>query len=255
MSACLISLGSNLGKRKIHLRTALQLLDETDGVRVVRASSYVGTRPIGGPSGQRDFLNAAAVIETKLSPLELLRTAQSVEQALGRIRVERWGSRTLDIDLLLYDDLVLHAADLEIPHPRFVVRQFMLQPAAEIAGDWVYPINGWTVQRLLANLSDTPRSVAIYSSVEGATTALELGLRSQALSAWKFVDCGSEARLPSVTSRFAVMLTSDTRANLEKVAELSSLACHPEMCPAIWVVGDSPAAAVAEVVAACQASG
>ena len=96
-------------------------------------------RPIGGPAGQEPFLNAAALLETSLPPAELLARLQRIELHLGRTRETRWAARTLDLDLLLYDNLVLNTPYLTLPHPRMAFRRFVLEPAAEVAPEMAHP--------------------------------------------------------------------------------------------------------------------
>jgi 2-amino-4-hydroxy-6-hydroxymethyldihydropteridine diphosphokinase len=132
-----IGLGSNLGDRRGYLEQALSLLRETPGIEVLRVSSFFETAPVGGPAGQGPYLNAAAAIRTSLPPTDLLKRLLAIESACGRVRAERFGPRTLDLDLLLYGDVVLDSADLTVPHPRLHERLFVLQPLAEIAaGAW-----------------------------------------------------------------------------------------------------------------------
>lgn len=135
-----VALGSNLGDREATLAAGLRALDATAGVRVVRVSSWYATRPVGGPAGQGDYLNGAAEVVTTLSPEELLAALHAVETALGRERREKDGPRTLDLDLLLYDDLVRPSPDPVVPHPRMHERLFVLQPLAEIAPGVVHPV-------------------------------------------------------------------------------------------------------------------
>lgn len=249
MAKCLLGLGSNVGERDRTVRNALALMHQTPGIRVSSVSSLMETKPVGGPSEQPEFINAAAIVDSPLLPWELLDAAQRVEQALGRVRQERWGPRTLDIDLLLYDDLVLQAAELEIPHPRFAVRRFMLGPAAEIAPNWIYPINGWTVERLLRNLSDSPRRVALYNAVNSAAS-LKHELQRHGLAGWEFLDCGSSAHLPQRPSRFAVVLAP--AGQNKRSDDFAKLSRHPEMCPLLWLTEDSHAAP--QIAAACSAT-
>src|SRR4051794_25822954 len=103
----LIGLGSNLGDRKANIDLAIAALSETPGVTVRAISSYHETAPVGGPGGQGAFLNAAASLDTALDPHALLRHLQQMENRAGRVRSVRWGERTLDLDLLLFGDLVL----------------------------------------------------------------------------------------------------------------------------------------------------
>ena len=129
----LIGLGSNLGDRRATLLRAIEELNATPGVSVVKVSSFHETEPVGGPPGQGPYLNAAACIETTLEPPALLHRLQEIEARNGRVRTVRWGERTLDLDLLLYDDRIVETPELTIPHPRMADRRFVLEPLAEIA--------------------------------------------------------------------------------------------------------------------------
>lgn len=160
----LIGLGSNLGDRKALLDGAVAALAETPGVTPRGISSYRETPPVGGPSGQGAFLNAAAALETSLGPEELLEVLHTIEASAGRARVVRWGERTLDLDLLLYGDLVVETPRLRVPHPRMALRRFVLAPLADVAPDATDPVTGRTVRELLANLDRRPSYVAIANA-------------------------------------------------------------------------------------------
>ena len=133
MSTAFIGLGANLGDRSATLSAALDRLDRVEGIRVVTRSSFHETAPVGGPAGQPMYLNAAAKLETTLEPHALLSVLQQIELEFGRQRLERWGPRTLDLDLLLYDSLVIETPELTLPHPLMHERPFVLAPLAEIA--------------------------------------------------------------------------------------------------------------------------
>ncbi len=126
-----IALGSNLGDRERHLRGALAGLAERGDVRVLRCSTFIETAPVGG-GPQPMFLNAAAEIDTLLTPRVLLARLQALEALHGRLRLTPGGPRTLDLDLLLYRDVFIREADLVVPHPRMWERDFVLRPLAEI---------------------------------------------------------------------------------------------------------------------------
>jgi 2-amino-4-hydroxy-6-hydroxymethyldihydropteridine diphosphokinase len=155
-----IALGSNLGDRREYLDRALQALRETAGIAVSKVSAYYETAPVGGPPGQGAFLNAAAELQTDLDPDELLRTLLETELKLGRIREVHHGPRTIDLDLLLYGDLVRSTATLTLPHPRMHERLFVLQPLADIAPDLRHPISGMTIRELCNGLQTTERWAA-----------------------------------------------------------------------------------------------
>jgi 2-amino-4-hydroxy-6-hydroxymethyldihydropteridine diphosphokinase len=141
-----LGLGSNLGDRRGHLEHAIERLPG-----VVAVSAFHGTDPVGGPPQGR-YLNAAVVIETELGPRALLDLALEIEREAGRERAERWGPRTLDVDLLLYGDRIVDEPGLVVPHPRLSERAFALGPLSEIAPDWVVPGTGRTVQELHEDL-------------------------------------------------------------------------------------------------------
>ncbi|MCI0586281.1 MAG: 2-amino-4-hydroxy-6-hydroxymethyldihydropteridine diphosphokinase [Planctomycetes bacterium] len=139
-----LGLGSNEGDREAHLRAGLALLEASGRVRVLRVSPFLVTDPLGGPP-QGPFLNGAAWVETDLDPRGLLDLCKSVERAEGRAPGPRWGPRPLDLDILLFGDLQVREADLEIPHPRLLERPFALEPLAAIAPDALHPLLGRTI--------------------------------------------------------------------------------------------------------------
>ena len=145
-----IGLGSNLGDREAHLKYAIHRL--ADVLANLRASSLLETSPVGVPGLQPLFLNAAAVGEARTSPDELLRALLAIERERGRQRPFAGAARTLDLDLLIYGDLISDQPGLNVPHPRFRERRFVLEPLAEIAPDLRDPVTLLTVRDLLARL-------------------------------------------------------------------------------------------------------
>lgn len=147
MARAYIGLGSNLGDPRELVREAARRL-MTHG-RLVAASSLYETEPWGGIAQPR-FINAACVLETTESPHELVRSLLAIERDLGRDRAQeqRWGPRPIDLDLLLYDDVVLRTDDLVVPHPHLHERAFALAPLAEIAPEIRHPITGQTTREL-----------------------------------------------------------------------------------------------------------
>ena len=127
-----LGIGTNLGDRMAYLQAAVDGLRRADGVEVSTVSSVYETAPVGGPE-QGAFLNAVVAVDTELEALGLLRVAQALETDAERVRIERWGPRTLDVDVLLFGDVVSDDPDLLIPHPRMSERAFVMIPLAEIA--------------------------------------------------------------------------------------------------------------------------
>jgi 3-oxoacyl-[acyl-carrier protein] reductase len=166
-----LALGSNLGDRQANLDAALARLRLQPGIEVERVSSYHETDPVGGPAGQGRYLNAAAQVRTSLEPMKLLRVLLAIETQLGRVRTERFGPRTIDLDLLLYEAQVLNLreADVEllVPHPRMHERRFVLEPLVEIAPAAVHPVVESTVKDLLARLDQAERPVEKRRELQG----------------------------------------------------------------------------------------
>lgn len=139
MAIAYIALGSNLGNRKENIHKALELMEKC-GISVCRVSSLFETRPVGGPP-QDDFINAAAQISTELSPESLLEHLQTIENKLGRIRTVPNGPRTIDLDILLYDNTKMSSKELTIPHPRMLEREFVMTPLRQVLNADHYLLN------------------------------------------------------------------------------------------------------------------
>jgi 2-amino-4-hydroxy-6-hydroxymethyldihydropteridine diphosphokinase len=138
MSNACIALGSNLGDRAKNLRTALEMLSQADRIKIDAVSAIYETAPVGGPE-QGPYLNACAALTTELPPTKLLLAILDIEEKMGRVREVRWGPRIIDLDLLLYETVMMNTPLLELPHPRMGERDFVLIPLADIAPDLIIP--------------------------------------------------------------------------------------------------------------------
>jgi 2-amino-4-hydroxy-6-hydroxymethyldihydropteridine diphosphokinase len=147
-----IGLGSNLGLREKNIAAALNALQTTRDIEVVKVSRLYETEPVGGPAGQSPFINAAAHVKTTLSPERLLGLCLAIEESLGRKRDVHWGPRTIDLDLLCYDQEIIVSPELTLPHPMMHERRFVMEPLAEIAPALMHPVLEQTAAELLASL-------------------------------------------------------------------------------------------------------
>lgn len=147
-----IAIGSNQGDRELYLLRAIALIGNLSGCKITTISSFYDTSPVGD-CNQPSFYNAAIKVSTSLAPEKLLTSLLQIEKELGRIRTKRWGQRTIDLDILLYDDLILDNAELTIPHPLLHERRFVLEPLCEIAPDILHPKLAVTISELLKKLN------------------------------------------------------------------------------------------------------
>lgn len=153
MPSVYIGIGSNLGDREENCERAIKLLIK-NGITVTKRSSMIETEP-WGVKEQPKFINMAAEIKTGLTPEELLRLLKNIEVDFGRLPTSHWGPRIIDLDILLYNDLVMKTPELEIPHPGIKEREFVLKPLAEIAPDKIHPVLRKTIKDLFLQ---SPRS-------------------------------------------------------------------------------------------------
>jgi len=142
-----IALGSNIGDSLAILEAAIAYVVATPGIILEAKSSCYKTKAVGPP--QPDYLNGCILLQVGMVPQLLLKTLLEIENLFGRVRTERWGPRSLDLDLLLYDDLILDTPTLQIPHPRMQERAFVLVPLFEIAPDWIEPVSGYAIKQLV----------------------------------------------------------------------------------------------------------
>ena len=159
MNECLIALGGNINISEVVFADSLAQLKRR-GCTGIHMSRIFRTRPVGADAGH-EFLNAAAVLRTNLSALELLRAMHEVEAIFRRIRTSHWGPRTLDLDLVLHGHQIFNSPSLVLPHPAMWYRRFVLQPASEVAADMLHPILNESVQRLFERLNHRPLQLEI----------------------------------------------------------------------------------------------
>lgn len=148
---CFVALGSNLGDKQTYLDGAVEALRMDPGIRIKQVSTYLVTAPYGGVQ-QDDFLNGAVELETLYDPQELLDRLHDIEMDAKRERLVHWGPRTLDLDILFYDDLVQDDPTLTLPHPDMQNRDFVLRPMAELAPNFLHPVFHKTIGQLLKEL-------------------------------------------------------------------------------------------------------
>ncbi len=161
VATILIALGANLGDRGETITQAIEQLATDPHFSLLQQSNLLVTKPVGGPAGQPDFINAAAKFQTSLSPDQVHQKLIEIEHQHGRVRALRWGARSLDLDLLLYDDEVRQTPQLTLPHPRMSFRRFVMQPAAEVAAEMIHPQLGSTLGQLWDRLVNSPPVVEI----------------------------------------------------------------------------------------------
>ena len=148
-----VGIGSNLGDKLNNCQKAISETLKADRHKLLARSSFFKTQPVGYPS-QDWFVNGVIKIETDLDPPELLRTLKTVESRLGRTETFRWGPRTIDLDILFFDDIEIRTEELQIPHPLIQSRQFVLVPLAEIDLNLIHPVLNKTIQELLNDLKE-----------------------------------------------------------------------------------------------------
>ena len=151
-----IGIGSNLGTPAENCEQAIRLLHIPPEIEVVARSSLYESEPVGEIE-QNWFVNATVAIKTSLTPEALLNTIFKIEKVLGRERREKWGPRIIDLDLLVYEDHLIHSTALTLPHPEMAKRRFVLLPLSEFAGDYMHPVENKTIHTLLKELPESPQ--------------------------------------------------------------------------------------------------
>lgn len=176
-----IGLGSNLGDRARHIADATSSLSRLGTLAAV--SSIYETAPVGGPE-QGPYLNAVAIVETDASAADLLERCRAIEREHGRERVERWGPRTLDLDILLYGAEIINEPDLTVPHPRMIERRFVLEPLLEVWSDAILP-DGVPLRRYVKDVADQDvRKVEPLQADRSTSLILFLVVAGGALVIW-----------------------------------------------------------------------
>ena len=232
MAVALIGLGANLGDRLGALDRAVERLRTAPGIAVVAVSLWRETAPICGPIGQPPFLNGAVRLETSLSPSALLAALHTIEHDAGRRRGVRWDARPLDLDLLLYDDVVLQSADLTLPHPRLAFRRFVLEPAAEIAAELRHPTLGRTVGELLRHLNEAANYVAVAGVSPAAQRTLAERLAARCCGRF-LADSAPDSPFSPVNSTGPALA-----AAIESLDGRRRLLAYSALVPGEWTVSD-----------------
>lgn len=236
MVDCLLGLGSNVGNRAAQLDAAVQLICGHPQIQRVSISNYHATQPVGGPTGQEPFLNAALRIRTSLPVPDLFAVLQDVERRLGRRRAERWGPRTIDIDILLFGSEVVTSCDLMVPHPRMAVRRFVLEPACEVAADMQHPITRATIAELLARLARPPHFVAITGY--WPEQAANLAITAAAIVDLHVLLDPAAALLSQLRAQGLGEIARETAHGIlaERCEQLGALRAEAEVAPDEWHV-------------------
>lgn len=183
ISIAYIGLGSNLGNRAEHIANALEKLNDLDNVTVEAVSGTIETSPLGGKD-QPDYLNAVAKIKTSLDPKQLLKAISRIEDSLDRTRNEKWSSRSIDLDILLYGDKILNTPELTIPHSRMHLRSFVLRGLCELSSDLIHPVLDRSVKELTDRLNgadftiepDMPQLISVAGIIGAGKTTLAAAL-------------------------------------------------------------------------------
>ncbi len=160
MHDALIALGGNLGNVADSMNQAVDLLNAHSEIKVTAKSRLYSTQPVGLDAGD-PFLNSAITIKTNLQPIELLDVLQQTESKLGRLRTKHWGPRSIDLDLILFDTATLSSQRLTLPHPACFYRRFVLDPACDVAADWIHPAFDKTLNELRDSLRTRPLVVSV----------------------------------------------------------------------------------------------
>jgi 2-amino-4-hydroxy-6-hydroxymethyldihydropteridine diphosphokinase len=199
MARCLISFGANLGDSQAAVSQAFERLKAgLPANSRLKLSRLYRTPAVGGPSGQPPFVNAVAAIETDRSPWQIWHLIREIESQLGRVRQRRWEARKIDLDILLYNDQLIWTPQLKVPHPRMCMRRFILQPAAELAADWIDPVSHATLGQLAHRVQQRPVQLVLATDPLLATDHSQTPLKLHSLLGQ--VALATQARIISPSS-------------------------------------------------------
>jgi ADP-ribose pyrophosphatase len=254
---CAIALGSNLGDSRSMLSGAIDRLQASAQIELIAVSSWYHTAPIGPP--QPDYLNGCVTLQTSLTPWELLNTLHAIEAEFGRVRQEIWGARTLDLDLLLYEQQIVDTPALQLPHPRMTERAFVLVPLTEIAANWLEPKSGQSIASLCNKLeySDVGRlqQTIIHNSMPLGNEPAKIIKKKLNYQGRKFSFNVNEIQLPNgVTGEWecihhpggalAVPITPDGKLVLVKQYRFATQGRILEFPAGTLELGESPATTI-----------
>lgn len=218
MVDCLIAFGANEGDVEANFRSAVEFLRATDGIEVAAVGEPLRTDPVGGPEDQPPYLNAGIRLTTKLPVAQLHQRLVEIETELGRERRVRWGSRKIDLDLLLYSEQQIESELLVVPHPRMSFRRFVLEPCLSIAGDMTHPTSGRTIAQLF-DLLNQRSNVAVW--VNPPLEFLNSLTQRGGLEGWVFMQASNVdqlSELESIAKLFVVFEAGDADGDLVEQA-------------------------------------
>ena len=216
----LIAFGANEGEPEANFRQAIELLRATDGIEVTAVGEPVQTEPVGGPKGQPRYLNASIRLMTSLEAQSLHERLVEIETKLGRQRHVRWGSRAIDLDLLLYGDQKIQTSTLIVPHPRMSFRRFVLEPSSKIAGDMTHPTSGLTIAQLLKILDQRSNLAVWVNAPLEFSSLLNDSLAEQDHSTeWDFAQVSDLAQISEVKSVAKLMVVFKAEKENSEVTE------------------------------------
>jgi len=243
----LVAFGANQGDRENALENTLQRLADSAEIDEIVTAKPITTTPVTGLSqkpSQSDYFNSAIRLKTTFAPEDFFRKLVQIEQELGRERHQRWGPRTIDLDLLLFGDKVLQTEDLQVPHPRMSFRRFVLQPANEIAGDMVHPSSGMTIGQLLEHLDGERDLILVVTDQQQQASELAATPNSK----FPVLVVDSPEAFISNAPRAKLVVSFFTKVSSDSLSRYAANFAGPTL----QLSGDSIESALREVTAATE---